>query len=121
MTEHEQIREERGKAYGDVEFNHTNIARAWHSILCSYYQKDLPPLPPHVACLMFTVFKMVRAAIPFQYNRDDYFDGKNYMDFAREIEEGNQEQERDIYDLAESFTKFDFNKKVCCEKNSKTG
>jgi hypothetical protein len=38
---------------------------------------------------MFSAFKMVRAAIPFDYSSDDYIDGRNYMDFAEETDEKN--------------------------------
>ncbi len=89
MTKHKEVREDRGKKYGDIKMNHTNIANAWHAILCSHYQKDLPKIPPHVVCLMFSAFKMVRAAIPFDYSSDDYIDGRNYMDFAEETDEKN--------------------------------
>ena len=86
---HKEIRAERGKKYGDIKQNHKNIGESWHSILCSYYQQDLPPLPPHVVCLMFAVFKMVRAAIPYSHSPDDYLDMRNYSDFAEELDAEN--------------------------------
>lgn len=87
--DHGEIRNERAKKYGDFYTNHKNIANAWHSIICSYYQKELPPLPPHIACLMFTVFKAVRASIPFKFDLDDYRDMRNYQDFAKECDPDN--------------------------------
>jgi len=89
IMEHKKVREDRGKKYGDIKQNHKNIGESWHSILCSYYQQDLPPLPPHVVCLMFAVFKMVRAAIPFTHSKDDYLDMRNYSDFAEELDAEN--------------------------------
>jgi len=89
---HQEIRTERGKHYGDIKQNHTNIANAWHSILCSYYQLDLEPLPPHIVCLMFASFKNVRAAIPFTYNPDDFLDSRNYLDFAEECDPQNRHE-----------------------------
>jgi hypothetical protein len=89
---HQEIRKERGKHYGDIKQNHTNIANAWHSILCSYYQLDLEPLPPHIVCLMFASFKNVRAAIPFSYNPDDFLDSRNYLDFAEECDPQNRHE-----------------------------
>jgi len=89
---HQEIRKERGKHYGDIKQNHTNIANAWHSILCSYYQLDLEPLPPHIVCLMFASFKNVRAAIPFSYNPDDFIDSRNYLDFAEECDPQNRHE-----------------------------
>jgi hypothetical protein len=89
---HQEIRKERGKRYGDIKQNHTNIANAWHSILCSYYQLDLEPLPPHIVCLMFASFKNVRAAIPFSYNPDDFLDSRNYLDFAEECDPQNRHE-----------------------------
>ena len=86
MQKFEKIREERAGKYGDFETNHTNIANAWHAILCSYYQQQLPPLPPHVACLMFSAFKHIRATIPMTHQEDDYDDATNYMNFARECD-----------------------------------
>jgi len=86
---HKEVREERKKKYGDAKTNHTNIANAWHSILVSHYQQDLPVLPPHVVCLMMASFKLVRAALPFQYDDDDFIDARNYLDFAEEIYEKN--------------------------------
>jgi len=89
---HQEIRKERGKHYGNIKQNHTNIANAWHSILCSYYQLDLEPLPPHIVCLMFASFKNVRAAIPFTYNPDDFLDSRNYLDFAEECDPQNRHE-----------------------------
>ena len=89
---HKEVREERKKKYGDAKTNHTNIANAWHSILVSHYQQDLPVLPPHVVCLMMASFKLVRAALPFQYDDDDFIDARNYLDFAEETYEKNTDK-----------------------------
>ena len=41
---------------------------------------------------MMTAFKLVRAALPFQYDDDDFIDARNYLDFAEETYEKNTDK-----------------------------
>lgn len=88
------IRTERGKIYGDPQFNHGNIAMAWNALLRSRYGSDAPCLDAQMAELMLAAFKVVRGArpVPSDYAQrtsylDSFPDAKNYLDFAAEAVE----------------------------------
>lgn len=81
-----EIREERGKVYGDVRVSHESIGLIWQGILSNYYQKELDPIPPHIVALMMSGLKISRASAPLGYQEDDFVDLMNYAGFGAELD-----------------------------------
>ena len=81
-----KIRKERGTQYGGIELSHESIGLVWQGVLQSYYQKPIPPIPPHVVALMMAGLKTSRAATPLGYQEDDYLDFMNYANFGSELD-----------------------------------
>ena len=94
MDEHKKIRENRSVEHGDPRLGFTSLAMAMTALLREHYQMDLPLLPPHMAALICTCEKTQRAARSLKYNRDDYLDARNYLDFAFEMDEEDNEKLR---------------------------
>jgi len=90
----QKIRQSRSKVYGDnVHRNHRLVGEAWHAVLCRAFDRDIPPIPPHVVCLMLAINKVMRAAKPGTFQRDDFIDGRVYIDFAEETKPRNQNEQ----------------------------
>lgn len=84
MSKHKEIREQRNAVYGDFRRGHKMLAANWTNILREHFQIDIPEIPTHIACLMLTELKILRAARPFKFDNDHYEDLRNYADFAHE-------------------------------------
>jgi hypothetical protein len=80
-----QIREERGRIYGDPMASHANIGLSWTALIQQHYGITLDhPLPTSLVAQMMVTFKMQRASRV--YHADNYDDAKNYLRFAEEAQ-----------------------------------
>lgn len=82
-----EIKQERGKVYGEPKFNHKLIAGHWAGLLAPWWERISKgePLPPHVVANMMDALKLNRKRLVF--HRDNYDDSAVYAGFAREWQE----------------------------------
>lgn len=84
-----QLQEQRGSVYGPWRENMEYLAENWHSLLAMYYSKfgiTLPPLPGWLPPMMLSSLKLLRAAYPSVYHKDNYDDERVYLHFAEEMQ-----------------------------------
>ena len=92
MSELEEIKEERGEKYGPHIYQHRQVGRIWAALLSHHWGVNLPDIPSDMVEVMMSAgIKATRAAWQ-GFHKDDYDDGMNYNDLAREskqlIDEG---------------------------------
>lgn len=77
----------RQKVYGPTGPNFAAFGKAVTALLEAHYQMKLPhDIPPHVAALIYGQGKLIRMALPFEYNGDSAVDAKAYVDIADELD-----------------------------------
>jgi hypothetical protein len=92
MSVEEKLRAERGAKYGPVRQNHRSIGLIWTGILIQAGwtpPSSEPTLPPEKVTLMMTGVKLSREA--YQHLPDNIHDGKNYLSFAGELSEEDED------------------------------
>lgn len=80
-----QLREERGKIYGDPQLSHENIGMAWTGLIQQHFSIRLAkPIPSFLVSLMMVQFKAQRSARV--YHQDNFDDLHVYAQFAQEAQ-----------------------------------
>jgi hypothetical protein len=86
------VEEERGNQYGHIWLSHKHIGEQFRVILSTYYDVELPTIPPHICSAMLLGLKLIRCINPAgKFQLDDFVDMQNYMNFTRRMDPTNPE------------------------------
>lgn len=88
----EDVIKERAKQYGDASHTQRVSGAVATAILEAHYGIDLPhPIPGEVVCLISAAWKLIRAAVPLKFVKDNYVDARNYVTLAERLDPRNLE------------------------------
>jgi len=81
-----KIRQDRGKKYGNSAINMAAFTRVIQAMFEQATQTKLKKdLPDNFGALVMVNCKLLREC--FKYDKDNYVDAENYLDFAKELSE----------------------------------